>query len=103
MTILHDLLPVSLDMSAKRLTGTYNFTNPGTLSHNDILDLYKQYIDPKFTYVNFTEEEQSKILKAGRSNNELDTSKLLAAYPDIPPAKQSIVNVFKRMQVIEQK
>jgi hypothetical protein len=30
-----------------------------------------QYIDPQFTWVNFSLEEQAKILKAGRSNNEL--------------------------------
>ena len=60
MTILHDLLPLSIKMSLKKLTGVYNFTNPGVVSHNQILDLYKKYIDPSFTYSNFTEEEQSK-------------------------------------------
>jgi hypothetical protein len=71
MTVLTDLLPVSLIMSERRLVGIYNFTNPGTISHNELLDLYKHYIDPEFTYTNFTVEEQAKILKAGRSNNEL--------------------------------
>ena len=98
MTILHDLLPVAIDMSVKKVTGVFNFTNPGAISHNEILDLYKQYIDPTFNYVNFTLEEQSRILKAGRSNNELDVSKLLALYPSIPNVHDSIVQVFKRMQ-----
>jgi len=101
MTILTDLLPVSLDMTKRELKGVYNFTNPGTLSHNEILALYKQYIDPSFTWVNFSLEEQAKILKAGRSNNELDCTKLLKEYPNIPHAKTSIVEVFKRMQVNE--
>lgn len=98
MTILHDLLPLIPEMANRKLSGTYNFVNPGTLSHNEILDLYKKYIDPNFSYTNFTIEEQNSILKAARSNNELDTCKLLNEFPNIPTAKESIENVFKRMQ-----
>lgn len=98
MTCLTDLLPLIPDMMTKQLTGVYNFTNPGIISHNQILDLYKEYIDPTFTYTNFSLEEQAKILKAGRSNNCLDVSKLLAVYPNIPPISVAIVDLFKRMQ-----
>lgn len=98
MSVLHDLIPISIDMSITKKTGIINFTNPGTISHNEILDLYKEYIDPTYEYVNFSLEEQSKILKAGRSNNELDSSKLLSWYPQIPHIKDSIRDVFKRMR-----
>ena len=98
MSILDDLIPIAVDMTLKKVTGVYNFVNPGTLSHNEILDLYKMYIDPSFTYQNFTVEEQDKILKARRSNNELSAEKLLQLYPDLPPAKQSIHKVFERMR-----
>ena len=98
MSVLYDLIPISIDMSITKKTGIINFTNPGTISHNEILDLYKQYIDSNFVYTNFTLEEQSKILKAGRSNNELDSTKLLSWYPNIPHIKDSIIEVFKRMQ-----
>jgi dTDP-4-dehydrorhamnose reductase len=101
MTILHDLLPIGVKAAQRKLTGVYNYTNPGAISHNQILDLYKKYIDPSFTYVNFTEEEQNKILKAGRSNNELNTSKLEAAFPEVTGMNvhKSIVGVFERMKV----
>jgi len=97
MTVLTDLLPVSIDMTEKGLKGVINFTNPGVISHNEILDLYKKYIDPNFTYQNFTLEEQAKILKAGRSNNELDSTKFSSLYPDVPHIKDSMVKVFERM------
>jgi len=96
MTVLTDLLPISIDMSEKGLRGVYNFTNPGVISHNEILDLYKQYIDPNFTYKNFSLDEQAKILKAGRSNNELDSTKLSSLYK-IPDIKTSMQAVFQRM------
>jgi len=97
MTVLHDLLPIAIDMTEKGVLGVVNFTNPGAISHNEILDLYKKYIDPKFTYNNFSLEEQAKILKAGRSNNELDTTKISKLYPNLPHIKVSIVGVFERM------
>ncbi len=41
-----------------------------------ILELYKQYIDPDFTWSNFTLEEQAKVIVAPRSNNLLDTQRV---------------------------
>lgn len=98
MTILTDLLPISIEMTERKMTGVYNFVNPGVVSHNEILDLYKKFINNNFTYQNFSIEEQSKILKAGRSNNELDAHKLLKEFPQIPHIKQSILQVFMRMR-----
>ena len=83
MTVLTELLPISLIMAERRLTGIYNFCNPGAISHNEVLDLYKEHVDPSYTYTNFTVEEQAKILKAGRSNNTLDHTKLVSALPDV--------------------
>jgi len=98
MTVLTELLPVSIEMTKRDLKGIYNFTNPGVISHNQILALYKEYIDPNFAWKNFTLEEQAKILKAGRSNNELDVSKLLKEFPDIPDIQTSMKGVFQRMK-----
>jgi len=101
MTVLTDLLPISLIMAERNLTGIYNFCNPGAISHNEVLDLYKKYIDPSYTYTNFTVDEQAKILKAGRSNNTLDHTKLVHALPDvhIPEIHESMEKVFQRMRV----
>ncbi len=102
MTILTEMLPASLAMAKKGLTGVYNFTNPGVISHNEVLDLYTKYIDPTYTYTNFTEEEQAKVIKAPRSNNELDTTKLLAEMPDgivINDIKTAYELCFQRMKV----
>lgn len=101
MTVLTDLLPISLIMSQRKLTGIYNFTNPGAISHNQILALYKKHVDPSYTWENFTIEEQNKILAAKRSNNELDTTKFCASLPDIkiPDIHESCEGVFKRMKV----
>jgi len=90
MTVLSELLPYVVDMMKNNITGTINYTNPGLISHNEILEMYKELVDPTFTWDNFTPEEQSMILKADRSNNYLDTSKLTTMYPNIMNIKDSI-------------
>ena len=76
MTILPELLPIALDMMKTNSVGTYNFTNPNVISHNEILEMYREIVDPAFTWKNFSIEEQDKILASKRSNNYLDTTKL---------------------------
>lgn len=99
MTTLTDLLPISVTMTERGIKGVVNFTNPGAISHNEILAMYKELIDPEYTWKNFTEEEQNKILKAGRSNNTLDTTKFEACVPDIkiPEIHEAVRGVFERM------
>lgn len=53
-----------------------NYTNPGAVSHNEILQMYKDYIDPEFKWSNFSVEEQAKVIVAARSNNLLDTKRV---------------------------
>jgi hypothetical protein len=98
MTVLSELLPIAVRMTEDGKTGIYNFTNPGAITHNEILTLYRRYIDESFTWENFSLEEQAKILKAGRSNNELDVRKLTTEYPEIEPIQVAIVHLFERMR-----
>ena len=93
MSVLPDLLPILIDMVEKKISGTFNFTNPGLISHNEILEMYREIVDPNFTWNNFSIEEQSKILAADRSNNYLDTSKLESLY-NIPNIKDSVRNIL---------
>lgn len=73
MTVLNELLPIMIDMALDNATGTVNLTNPGLISHNEILQMYKEIVDPNFTWENFSIEEQNQILASKRSNNCLDT------------------------------
>ncbi|KAF3618559.1 trifunctional UDP-glucose 4,6-dehydratase/UDP-4-keto-6-deoxy-D-glucose 3,5-epimerase/UDP-4-keto-L-rhamnose-reductase RHM1 [Capsicum chacoense] len=96
MTILDELLPISIEMAKRNLTGIWNFTNPGVVSHNEILEMYKKYINPEFKWSNFTLEEQAKVIVAPRSNNEMDASKLKKEFPELLSIKESLIkNVFE--------
>jgi len=65
--------------------------------------MYIEEVDPGYSYTNFTLEEQSKVLAAGRSNNELDSTKLMGVMQElgheILPILESVRGVMKRMKV----
>ena len=91
MTVLEEFVPMAIDGALRGLTGSYNWTNPGAISHNEVLELYRDYVRPDFKWENFTEEEQAKVLKAPRSNNTLCDKKLREAFPDVLDIRESII------------
>ena len=94
MTVLDELLPVFCDMVKTKKTGTINLTNPGVIEHSEILDLYRDMIDPTFKYELFSYEEQMKVIACDRSNNELDTTLLKTWYPSVKSIKDSVKEVL---------
>lgn len=114
MTVLEDLLPVAIKLAQKYECGIINFCNPGVISHNELLQMYKDLVDPRsfllffflsttnitlffsFTWTNFTQDECNAILKAPRSNNHLDTSKL-ESVAKVRPIKEACRAAFLMM------
>eukprot|EP00163_Fabomonas_tropica_P004474 TRINITY_DN13949_c0_g1_i2.p1 TRINITY_DN13949_c0_g1~~TRINITY_DN13949_c0_g1_i2.p1 ORF type:complete len:826 (+),score=231.88 TRINITY_DN13949_c0_g1_i2:126-2603(+) len=88
-SVLDSLFPIAVDMAERDITGTFNFVNPGTMTHNEVLELYKKYVDPEAEWVNMD-------ASAGRAAAELDTSKLRAIYPNIPDIRTAVEECFKK-------
>lgn len=101
MTVLPELLPIMVDMMEQRHTGTINMTNPGVVSHNEILEMYKELVDPTFSWTNFTLEQQHAVLKSKRSNNWLNTEKLEQLYPHVRDIKSAVRMCIKAMATNE--
>ncbi len=95
MTVLDDFFPIFMKLILTKTIGTYNCTNPGIISHNEILEMYRELVDSNFQWENFTLEEQQKILKSDRSNNALETTKIENIF-DIKPIKESIRNILSK-------
>lgn len=97
--VLPDLLPVLEHLIIKKEVGTINLVNPEPISHNDILELYKEIINPNHKWTNITVEDQNKLLLSARSNTYLDTNKL-SSY-NIPTSRESIIICLKKMKLTE--
>lgn len=98
MTSLPELLPLMIDMAINNVTGTINLVNPGLISHNEILEMYKEIIDPNFSWENFTLEEQNQLLKSKRCNCYMSSSRLLSFYPKVLDIKQSVRLCLEKMK-----
>ena len=59
--------------------------------------MYKEIVDPDFTWENFSVEEQNQILASKRSNNCLNTNKLSQLH-SVLPIKESVRNTLIRMR-----
>jgi 3,5-epimerase/4-reductase len=96
------LLGLFVRMAIAGYTGCYNGCNPGALSHNEILEMYRALVDPTWTWQNFSREEQAEVLRAGRSTNTLDSSRLEAAaaalrYP-LPDLRAAVTTVCQALR-----
>ena len=96
MSVLPELIPYAIRMMLNNITGTINLTNPGVISHNEILSLYKEIVDPLFSWKNFTIDEQNSILSSKRSNNMLDTTKLQNLFPEVKNIKDSVIDCLNK-------
>ena len=103
MTVLPEMLPYVLKMMKQNVTGTVNLTNPGLIEHNEILQMYKEIVNPDFEWKNFSLEEQRQILASDRSNNFLETDRLEFLFPYVRNIKdavrQCLVDYKKSMDV----
>ena len=95
MTVLDDMWPILDRMIERHETGTYNLTNPGTVEHAWILEIWRSHGHPDHTWRLVSYEDQRKILRSDRSNNELSTAKLTAFCAreglPLPPIGESII------------
>ena len=98
VTVLPVMLPIMIDMMKRRITGTYNFTNPGYISHDDILAMYTNIVNPDHSWENVCTEQHNTVLKAKRSNNTLSTQKLEALYPGVPDIHAAVKTCLVRLR-----
>lgn len=98
MTVLNDMIPIMVKLAQKHICGPVNLTNPGLISHNEILEMYKEIVDPTFTWTNFSVEEQNQILASKRSNNFLDTKILERLEPNVKPIKEAVRTILMQMK-----
>ena len=78
VTVVPDLVHVFHELLTKKAAGIFHVTNPGSIKHREILDMYKEYVDP-------THEtqwiEEGELVSCGlaakkRSNNILQSDNL---------------------------
>jgi 3,5-epimerase/4-reductase len=84
MSVLDTLFPVLIQLIEQGTTGTVNLVNPGLITHDEILTMYREIVDPDKTWENMTIEDQDQMLASKRSNNQLSTMWMRNNHPNVP-------------------
>lgn len=96
VTVVDDMLDAMKVLIEQKVTGIMNMVNPGLLYHHDMLDLYKEIVNPNHTFTAISMEELTqKYTCAGRSNCMLDADKL-ARYITLKPIDIRIQDVMEK-------
>jgi dTDP-4-dehydrorhamnose reductase len=95
ISVIDDFLSAAIELINRRKTGIYNLTNPGAIEHKEILEMYKEIVDPSFSYTLMPLKELEGITKARRSNCVLNTEKLAAEGISLMPIKDAVRKALK--------
>lgn len=90
VTVVEDMMPVLKKMIAKRISGTFNIVNQGTVSPLEIAKKLKEKINPEMVINETTLEKVNKNLIAQRVTTVLDTTALRTVGFELPNAEVSI-------------
>lgn len=96
MTYLNELIPVLIELSCKKTTGTFNFVNKGSISLSKVLYMYRKIVDTSHQCELISETEFRNLVSAERSVCTLDTAKLQSPeyYPGLLAIEDAILSCF---------
>ena len=92
LTYIPDLIDAIHHLVKINATGVYNVVNPGAVSGEEVLELYKQHVNPNHEYELVTMDYlfTNKLCTQGRSNCTLNGDKLAATGFEMTPAIQRV-------------
>jgi len=78
LTVVPDMIEVFHGLLEKKAEGIFHCTNPGSITHREIIELYKKYVDPSHEnkWISETGLVQEGLVARKRSNNIMQTVRL---------------------------
>jgi 3,5-epimerase/4-reductase len=98
VTVVEDMIAVFLALMEKKGEGIFHVTNPGTIRHREILDGYREIVDPAHTCQWITNDAlvERGLAKKGRSNNFLTSTRLEEMGIAMRPVKIAVRETLER-------
>ncbi|MDB4979107.1 MAG: hypothetical protein JWM56_1293 [Candidatus Peribacteria bacterium] len=103
LTNMPDLLNAVAQLMEKRLTGTFNIVNPGVISPFEVMEMYKEIVDPAHVFERLTVDHLGEVAKTGRSNCILSGEKLRKAGIEMPDVREAVKNALVELRGIDEK
>lgn len=97
-TVVSDMVKVFRQLLEKKGEGIFHVTNPGSITHKEIMELYRKYIDPNKKYEWISEDELVKcgLAKRKRSNNIMQSENLEKLGIKMRPIYEAVEDCMKR-------
>lgn len=98
VTVVDDLIAVVAGLLARRATGVFHATNPGSLGHRALLARYRELVDPahRCTFIAADELVARGLARAPRSSCLLASSRLDALGLTMRPIEVALADVLAR-------
>lgn len=98
VTIIEDMIQVFHQLLEKKATGIFHVTNPGTMKHRELLDLYHELVDPNHTceWIENDALVTQGLAKKGRSNNFLANNRLAEFGISMRPVKEALRDTMEK-------
>ncbi len=98
VTVVDDLVAVIAALAARRATGIFHATNPGTVRHRELLARYREVVDPGHTYQLIAADElvARGLATTPRSNCVLASARLAELGVAMRPIDVALADVFVR-------
>lgn len=92
VTIIGDMIKVFYQLLTKRAGGIFHVTNPGSIRHKEILDLYRELIDPQHenSWINEADLVDLGLAVKKRSSNILQSKNLADLGITMRPIKEAL-------------
>ena len=90
ITIVPNMLDALENLIEKRKIGIYNTTNPDLISLVEIMERYKEIVDPAHKFEVISNKELDKMLLNKKADGILDTSKLAKEGIIMPDIKDAV-------------
>ncbi len=98
ISVVEDAVRTIGALAERRAVGIYNLVNPGVITHKEILDMYREIVDPAHQATYISLQDLASLTKAPRSNCVLSTEKLQRegiVLPEIHARVREILTVYK--------
>jgi 3,5-epimerase/4-reductase len=97
-TVVEDMIEVFYQLLEKKAADIFHVTNPGSIKHREIIELYKKYTNSshKCNWLREQELVDQGLAKKKRSNNVMASENLTKFGISMRPIKEAVEDVMKR-------
>lgn len=98
LTVIPDMIDVFYKLMEKKAMGIYHVTNPGTIKHRDIIELYKKHVDPTKENEWISEDDlvTEGLAAKKRSTNKLQSKRLQEIGIEMRPALEATEDAMQK-------